>query len=73
MEMKKHVPEDHSETIGTIKSIDPAAHNVTLDTGKVCHCGQAVDLADFKPGDTVTMAFTDKDGQPECCQMAHAA
>lgn len=60
-------------TAGTIKSLDSAAHTVTLDTGKVCHCATNVDLTKFKSGDMVKMAFADNNGISECCEMTRAA
>jgi Cu/Ag efflux protein CusF len=73
MEMKKPNQAVSSNTVGTIKSLDAAAHTVTLDTGKVCQCGSAVDLGLFKSGDKVSMAFEDSNGKSECCEMKIAA
>lgn len=74
MEMRKSAQAaTATPTAGTIKSLDSAAHTVTLDTGKVCHCATTVDLAKFKAGDKVNMAFADRNGKPECCEMTRAA
>lgn len=73
MEIKKPVPKEQTKTVGTIKSLDAAAHSVTLDTGKVCQCGKMVDLGAFKSGDKVSMSFVDKNGKSECCEMHIAA
>lgn len=76
MEMKKGAPvAPHSSApaASTIKSLDATAHTVTLDTGKVCHCATTVDLAKFKAGDKVNMAFADKNGKSECCSVTRAA
>ncbi len=60
-------------TLGTIKSIDSAAHTVVLDSGKTCHCATTVDLAKFKAGDKVSMTFAESLGIPECTTMTRAA
>lgn len=76
MEMRKGTPvapRTAAPVANTIKSLDSAAHTVTLDTGKVCHCATTVDLAKFKAGDKVNMAFADKNGKSECCGVTHAA
>lgn len=66
-------PNATNPTKGTIKSIDTAAHTVTLDSGKVCNCTHAVDLAKFKSGDKVDMTFVEKNGKSVCCAMTAAA
>lgn len=73
MEMRNTAPDAQAKTVGTIKSLDAAAHSVTLDNGKVCQCGSTVDLGAFKSGDKVTMSFADKNGKSECCEMHIAA
>lgn len=70
MEMRKGA--QVAPTAVTIKSLDSAAHTVTLETGKVCHCATTVDLAKFKAGDKVTMTFADKNGKSECAKMTCA-
>ncbi len=73
MEMKRPAPDARPKTLGTIKSLDAAAHSVTLDSGKICQCGTTVDLGAFKSGDKVSMSFADKNGTSECCEMHIAA
>ena len=76
MEMKRGArmaPPAAALAASTIKSLDSAAHTVTLDTGKVCHCDKTVDLAKFKAGDKVRMTFAEKNGKSECCAMTRAA
>lgn len=73
MEMNKTNQTVPSNTVVTIKSLDAEAHTVTLDTGKVCKCGSAVDLGLFKSGDKVLMTFDDSNGKSECCEMKIAA
>lgn len=76
MEMRKGAliaPRTAAPVANTIKSLDTAAHMVTLDSGKVCHCANTIDLAKFKAGDKVNMTFADKNGKSECAAMTRAA
>lgn len=72
MEMKKTAAVA-PPAANTIESLNSAAHTVTLEGGKVCHCASTVDLAKFKVGDKILMAFAEKNGKSECCSMNHAA
>ena len=44
--------------LGTIKAIDPVAHTVTTDAGKVFTFPATIDLSAFKVGEVVRINFT---------------
>lgn len=61
-----------SHVSGMIKTLDAAAHTVTLDSGRICQCAISVDLTGFKTGDKINAGFVEKNGKTECCEMASA-
>jgi Cu/Ag efflux protein CusF len=76
MEMRKRPPDARHTTnilAGAIKSLDPIAHTITLETGKVCRCDPKLELSKFKSGDKVKMTFRDANGTSECCELVRAA
>jgi Cu/Ag efflux protein CusF len=48
---------------GTIKSVDPQIHELTLDDGKTSNVASNVTLDGLKPGDKVTISAETKNGK----------
>jgi Cu/Ag efflux protein CusF len=58
---------------GTINSVDPKSHQVTLDNGQTYSVDAGVSLAAFKPGDKVTVSTETKNGTNTATKITKAS
>lgn len=54
-----------TEASGTVKSVDNATREVTLEDGHKYEAAKGVDLSKLKAGEKVTLTFEEKGGKNE--------
>lgn len=62
-----------ADTSGTIKSMDTAAHTITLEDGKVYHLAPGTDMSHFKQGEKVQVTFDAKNGMNNASSVKAAS